>query len=149
MFKNLCLFILTATTVICTSNAVADAGLYVGANYGQVEYEESAGSLDFTAASAIIGYNLSSTFGIEARYAQGLGDDDIGGTSVDIDTMTSVLARLSLQNDANLTPYVLAGYTQGKLEAEGIGSETAEDFTYGFGLGFRITDKLSLTAEYV
>ena len=117
-------------------------------NYAQVEYEESGGSLDFTAATGGLGYNLSSTFGVELRYGQGMSDDSVQGTSFDIDKIVSVLGRLSLQNDTNITPYILAGYTRGWIDIEGGGTAKAEDFSFGAGVGFDITPKLSISAEY-
>ena len=132
-----------------TLTAQADAGFYAGVNYSKINYEESYGDLDFATLGGILGYNLSSTFGVEVRYARGQSGDDIEGYSVKIDNTVSVLGRLSLQNDTNLTPYVVAGYTRGELDIEGYGSDSTSDFSYGAGVGFELTKGLSAGVEYM
>ncbi len=131
------------------SPASADSGFYAGVNYTKINYEESYGDLDFATVGGILGYNLSSTFGIEARYSQGQSDDSIEGYTVKIDNMLSILGRLSLQNDTNLTPYVVAGYTRGELDIESYGSDDASDFSYGAGVAIELTKGLNAGVEYM
>ena len=41
------------------------------------------------------------------------------------------------------------GYTKGKLSADGYGSDTESDFSYGAGIDFSLTDSLVVRAEYM
>jgi len=127
----------------------ADQGVYAGASYSKVSYEASGGELDFSAIGGILGYNLSSTFGLEARYSEGRTDDDANGHDVEIDKVASIFGRLSLANDTNVTPYALIGYTKGWLDIAGYGGDSDSDFSYGAGLGFELAKGLSIAAEYV
>lgn len=130
------------------SPASADSGPYIGATYTQLNYEESGLDLDFSTVGGLVGYNLSSTFGVELRHSRGQSNDDISGYDVDIDSMTSILGRLSLQNDTNLTPYVVVGYSQVEFDIQGFGSDDDEGLTYGAGVGFELTKGLNIGVEY-
>jgi len=127
----------------------ADQGVYAGISYTKISYEESGGELDFSTAGGILGYNLSSTFGLEARYSEGQTDDDVHGSDVAIDKMASIFGRLSLANDTNITPYILAGYTKTWVDIEGYGNDSDSDFSYGAGVGFELAKGLSIAAEYI
>ena len=97
----------------------ADSGFYAGASYSQLDYSEPGLDLDFSTVGGLVGYKLSSSFAIELRGAKGQTDDSIYGIGVEVDKTMSVLGRFSLPNETNVTPYVLAGFTKGWLEADG------------------------------
>jgi len=63
--------------------------------------------------------------------------------------VASIFGRLSLANDTNITPYVLAGYSKAWIDIEGYGGDSDSDFSYGAGVGFELTEGLSVAAEYV
>ena len=92
--------------------------------------------------------DMSSTFGLEVRGSSGLADDDIQGYEFSIDKMISVFGRLSLQNDTNITPYILGGYTKVWVDTD-LGSGTDSDLSYGVGAALGLTDDLSVAVEYV
>jgi len=148
IFKRSSVFISSLILFAFSGLARADAGFYAGASYSQIEYSESAGELDFTTAGAIVGYNLTSSFGLEARYSEGQSGDDFQYHSFEIDKVMSVFGRLSLQNDTNITPYILVGYTRGEIDGD-YGSDSDTDISYGAGVGFELAKGLSIAAEYV
>jgi opacity protein-like surface antigen len=122
---------------------------YVGGQYSQVEYSESSADLDFTTVGVIAGYELNNAVAIEARYGQGQGDDDIAGTNIEVDSVYGLYGVFSLPNETNLEPYVVLGYTEGKLKAKGFGSDSENDFSYGAGVSFKLAESLTIRAEYM
>lgn len=141
---------LISSLILLTFSLIShsDSGAYAGVSYTQIEYSESAGELDFTTVGGILGYNLSSSFGIEARYSNGQSGDSFHGYDFEIDKMASIFGRFSLQNDTNLTPYLLIGWTKGWIDGD-FGGDSDSDISYGGGVGFELAKGLSIAAEYV
>jgi len=141
-----CLLAVLATT--------AQAENYVGGNMAFVDYDSDA------SLKAIVG-RLGMTFGEnlagEVRLGKGYGTDtiDVSGynVKVELETMYGVYGRFNMAVSSRAYPYVIAGYTRGKVKASisGIGSstDTEGDLSYGFGLDYHVNEKLTINGEYM
>tara|TARA_R110002049_G_scaffold280642_1_gene459965 strand:+ start:155 stop:709 length:555 start_codon:yes stop_codon:yes gene_type:complete len=129
---------------------------YIGGSVNLLSYEEPGVDADLVAVSGRLGTFITENFSVEGRLGFGLvGDDvDITGTNVDVDLnyIFGVYARAGLPVNENIYPYVLLGYSRGEVEASA-GSfsveEAESDVSFGFGVDFKLNDKLTLNAEYV
>ena len=131
------------------STASYSGDLYGGIQYSKVDYSESGLGLDFSTVGAIAGYELTNAFAIEARYSKGQSDDSAFGVGFEVDNTYGVYGVVSLPNETNIEPYVVIGYTKGKLSASGYGSESESDFSYGAGISFKLAESLSIRTEYM
>jgi opacity protein-like surface antigen len=148
--------LLSATTFAAHADT-AKAQKYIGGNANFLSYEET-GAIDASliAVSGRLGTFINENFSFEARVGLGLiGDDEtISGTTVDIDLnhFFGVYARAGLPINEKLYPYALLGYTRGEVEASAGGftvDEAESDTSFGFGVDFKVNDKLTLNAEYI
>jgi outer membrane immunogenic protein len=134
--------------VTLSAVATADSGWYLGGGYTKLDFSAGSEDLDFSTIGAQVGYNLSSSFAVELRGAKGQADDDISGYDFEVDKTVSLLAKFSLANDTNITPYLIGGYTKAWLEGEGGYKEDDGDWSYGAGAAFALTKQLAVSAEY-
>jgi outer membrane immunogenic protein len=126
----------------------AVAGSYVGFSHGDVGYDESDASLDFSTNTIILGTELSNTFAIEGRYGKGSDDDQIYILDVEIDSVYGLYGKFTLANETSVTPYAIVGYTKGKVKTD-YGSDSESDFSYGLGLEFALSESIAVGAEYL
>ena len=123
--------------------------LYGGGSYSKLDYQESAGELNFTTIGAIVGTKLSNHVAIEGRYSSGHEGDDVASYDVDIKSTYGVYGRFSMDNTTNVTPYVIAGYTKAEIHVQGAGNDSADGLSVGAGVSFNLSDKLSVGVEYM
>jgi outer membrane immunogenic protein len=138
--------VLTLVLFASTGNA---GGFYGGAQYSVVDMDVAGESLDFSTVSAIGGIELTNAVALEARYGQGQSDDDVYGTDIEVDSVFGVYGIFSLPNETNVEPYLVLGYTRGKLSMDGYGSDSESDFSYGAGVSFKLAESLSVRGEYM
>ena len=154
-----------ATFAACSIAAVAPAhaqqsqsalsGMYAGANFSAVSYEESSrGTANLTAIGIKLGREINPNFAVEGRFGTGISDDNLGGgvTDVSVDYYLGAYAKGILPLSPRIGLYGLAGVTYGKLSASGGNlrlSSADADFSYGFGMDFGIGATTALNVEWM
>ncbi|NRQ41730.1 porin family protein [Rheinheimera sp. YQF-2] len=164
MFKLIPTVVLAGSFVATAGYAQAqDSGFYLGGHYGQhkVELESDFADTDlkFGVAGVSAGYQLNQFLALEARYAEGIEDEDIidGSDSAkfEIDRHMALMARGSIPLGERFSLFATAGYGETRYaltyNIPGLtGSETSTEkgVIYGAGAAFNLTEQLSLVADY-
>ena len=149
--------ILTLPALLCCASVAQADGAYVGAKLGLVSVDASEFD-NATNAGIVLGYDFvrsNATFSVEGELTTTLSDGDLsmpgaGKAEWDITTMAIYgVTKLQLSNSA---------YLKGKLgvlnedvsvnTAFGSFSEDDTGMSFGFGLGFKIREMVSLEVEY-
>ncbi len=150
--NTLCKTCLSLIALALSLNSYAQDN-YVGINYGSIDFEEAGDSLDLDTINFTIGSNLNEHIAGELRGGVGISNEDEAGVSIGIDSLIGAYGRINLPNSSPVTPYVVAGVTQVKLEVDflGLGSATADetDASYGLGADFNVSDNTKLNLEYM
>jgi hypothetical protein len=162
-------FTLLASTY--TSNVNAENSWYLGALYNAQEI--SMHGRDFNSAGLIAGYQYNDYFALETRFTAGISgySGSYGGTTAegsykeDIDTQASLLIKASYPIFNSFKVYGLAGYTNTKLEINGLGQyndsegnntgdypfkhkESEGGLNYGLGLDYQINAEFNVFIDY-
>lgn len=164
MFKLIPTVVLAGSFLATAGYAQAqDSGFYLGGHYGQhkVELESDIADTDlkFGVAGVSAGYQLNQFFALEARYAQGVEDEEIfdGNDSAkfEIDRHMAIMARGSIPLGERFSLFATGGYGETRYaltyDIPGLtGSETSTEkgLIYGAGAAFNLTERLSLVADY-
>ncbi len=139
-------------TVGISSQALADPGsshLYVGANYGG--YKDRGGDFDEDDdfKEVLVGLQLNEFLGLEAGYMD-FGDfgGDIGKAEVDGYSF-AVVGRLPLTDSFSLFAKGGQLFWDSDVSVAGIKeSYDGDEFFYGVGADFKVTDHLVVALEY-
>lgn len=164
MFKLIPTVVLAGSFLATAGYAQAqDSGFYLGGHYAQhkVELESDFADTDlkFGVAGVSAGYQLNQFLALEARYAEGIEDEDIvdGSDSAkfEIDRNMALMARGSIPLGERFSLFATAGYGETRYaltyNIPGLtGSETSTEkgVIYGAGAAFNLTEQLSLVADY-
>ena len=113
--------------------------------------------LDATVTSlhGLVGTRFNENFSGEIRLGIGISDDnnlDDDGFNLKLKNYFGVYAKAGAQISEIIYPYVVAGYTRGKMEASALGdSESASegDVSFGVGVDFSISKTTKLNLEYM
>lgn len=144
--------LLAGLFVSCAASAVEP---YAGVSYVRATYDE-AGIPEFNpdALAVRFGAEFNPNLAVEGRIGFGLGDDSqsVFGVDVDleIDNFYGAYVRAMLPT-GSVTPYLLLGYTHGKLTASALGtsaSESDSDASYGVGVDLFATKTTAINVEY-
>lgn len=144
-----------ALIVLALVTPAANAGMYAGANFSIVEYEESGlDSVEPTALVLRLGNEFTPNLALEARLGIGLSDDSVNvfGTTVDVevDQFVGVYGRAIAPLGA-VSLYGLIGYTDGELTASANGvsiSADDSDLSYGVGADFVLNKTSAVNVEW-
>lgn len=150
--KNIIVGTAVALSLNVASYSVAEEGAYIGAQYAQVEYDQSNGvNATPTGLIAIGGYNFSDHVALEGRFGFGLSDDGLSGatvsTDLELDSIVSLLGKFSL--GGSISPYLLAGYSDLQFDASNGSSAEGDSFSFGVGVDFSVTEHSAISVEYI
>ena len=163
-------FAILTSTYACAANA--ENSWYLGALYNAQEI--SIHGRDFNAAGVIAGYQYNKYFALETRLSTGTSgyssfygtpEEPWGSYSEDIDTQASLLIKASYPIFNSFKLYGVAGYTNTKIEINGLGqhndsegnitenypykhTESESGFSYGLGLDYQINAQFSVFIDY-
>ena len=163
-------FTLLASTYASTVNA--EDSWYLGALYNAQEI--SIHGRDFNTAGVIAGYQFNKYFALETRLTTGTSgyssfygtpEEPRGSYNEDIDTQASLLIKASYPIFNSFKLYGLAGYTNTKLEINGLAqnndskdnttgdytykhTESENGFSYGLGLDYQINEHFNVFIDY-
>ncbi|WP_185233951.1 porin family protein [Teredinibacter franksiae] len=163
-------FTLLASTY--ASTVTAENSWYLGALYSTQEI--STYGRDFNTAGVIAGYKYNKYFSLETRLSTGTSgyssfygtpEEPWGAYSEDIDTQSSLLIKASYPIFNLFKLYGLVGYTNTKLEINGLGQyndlegnitgnypfkHTKSDggFSYGVGSDYQINKNFNVFIDY-
>ena len=147
-----------AISTLLLPSAYAENKIYVGGGFSALDYSEDVVS-DDASLSVIygrVGMHFNENFSGELRAGFGVGDDDVNvlGTNVNVELKNTYGAyfRAGIPTET-VFPYVILGYTSGKVEGEiaGLGSadESESSFSYGIGADVSISEGIKINAEYM
>ena len=129
----------------------ADNGLYGGALYGNVEYEEGSASLDMGATSFILGGSFNDYVSSEFRYGSGINSDSIYGVTMDLDNYYGAYVLFTLPVNQYVQPYIVGGYTKAEVTIShpyyGSTTDTGSGTSLGFGIRCDLNNHFSLRLE--
>ena len=125
--------------------------LYVEANYAETKIRLTSGKYKISASGFKLGYYFSPKISVEAQYMQGLGDDSINSTVVEIDNISSLYVRFGTDARKNFRSYILLGQSNVSLSSSSLTESTYEDFSWAIGAEERLRrwPLFILNAEYV
>lgn len=127
----------------------ADTGLYGGALYGEVQYEEGQASLDMGASSLILGVSFNDYVASECRYGTG-SSDSLYGTTLKLDNYYGCYVLFQLPVNQYITPYIIGGYTKAEATVSNAyhsSTDTGSGSSLGFGIKSELNNHFSLRLE--
>lgn len=134
-----------ATLLAACAGSVA-AQPYLGLDYTHLEDSD----IELGALTLKGGYQLNDWAAVELRGGLGIVDDDYRGVDAELEHYIGGYFRAGLPNDSAIYPYVIAGYTHGKIKASFAGfsnSDSEGDFSYGLGASLRLDELWSANVE--
>jgi len=165
------IFSMLCSSILYGGNNVADtantevvsieksySGLYggLGIAFKELENEGTSEKFKSTDIGLIAGYRFNLYYAIEARYYASVGDVEYKHGTTDntnIDDYDSSLDAIGIYLKLSypikkIEPYILLGYSNvwmDNLEGE---KRNEDDFSYGIGLGYYISDNLEVFIDY-
>ena len=134
----------------------AKEGNYYGLSVSQLGYDEAGFSADVMTIDGKLGTYFNENFSGEIRLGLGITDDTVNvfGTDVDVEIPNyfGAYVRGGIPVTEGFYPYIVAGYTRGKIEGSALGesfSETESDVSYGLGADFSVSNDVDITLEYM
>ena len=149
---------LTATLLAASAASNANAGEnYFGGGVAFIKYSETGiDDIDMTSAFGKFGTKFNENFAGEVRLGFGLNSDSVNIYGVDVDTELKnyygAYLKAGINATENVYPYVILGYTRGKIEASAQGysvSDSESDMSFGLGIDFTVAEQTDLTLEYI
>lgn len=137
---------LAGATLLAAFAGAAAAQPYVGLDYTHLDADE----VDLGALTLKGGYQLNDWAAVELRGGVGVDDDNYYGVKAELEHYVGGYFRAGLPNDSAIYPYVIAGYTHGKVKASFARfseSESDGDFSYGIGASLRLSELWSANLE--
>ncbi|CAM3962621.1 hypothetical protein VA7868_03080 [Vibrio aerogenes CECT 7868] len=154
--------LLTAAPLM--ASAASSGHLVAGADYLNIQIGDGDGqTISMNVAALTVGYPMyyGKVFRLtpEVRFGQGIGSDEYNAAGTSMDFEVSSFSSFALRTEMDLTNqfYIFAtpaisyldlkgsvNYGSGTFEASADGS----DFTFGAGLGFKLTDRISTEVRY-
>jgi len=125
----------------------AQAGGYMGADYVFISTDVT----DHTGIQLKGGYAFNDFLAIEGRTLVSSSNEDYHGVNVEIDSLHTVMLKLSLPITDSAKVYGMFGHSRGKVTASYMGySESGSDnsSSFGFGASYEVLEAYTLTAEY-
>ncbi|TQV73661.1 porin family protein [Aliikangiella marina] len=138
---------LAALVVAATMSSSVLADSYFGVNY--VDAKVDFGFADASPSAVMMKYGsyMGENFSLEGRLAFGLSDDTTFGVDIEVDQMLGLYGVYNFQPDGDFNPYVMIGYTDGEISADGVsGSES--DFSFGLGADIAVGETSAINLEY-
>jgi len=150
--------LLSVTALMLSGSVVAQTG-YVGGGLALVDYSEAgiSDSASLTAIYGRLGTTFNESFSGEIRAGLGIGSDTISGGccgdfDVEVNRLFGVYVKGGVPVSDAFFPYVVLGYTRGKVDYSRQGfsfSETESDVSFGVGADFSISDTITASVEYM
>ena len=130
---------------------------YVGFSFSQVDYFDTVDTYDLNAGVWRLGTNFNENFSGEIRAGFGVSEDAVNlGTldvNVGLDRVYGAYLRGGIPVFDSFFPYVVVGYTRGKISVSAPGfpsvSTTESDTSFGLGLDFDVSESITVNAEYM
>jgi len=122
--------------------------LYFGAKIGLMDPDRGD---EATNLGALVGYTLmedtNGSLAVEGEYTRTFDDGEIGGNDWDVETLAGYLAY---RTAGNVFLKAKAGYGWWDVNVDGATGFEGDDwdFTFGAGVGFRLSRKSGLELEY-
>ncbi|EKE70243.1 porin family protein [Gallaecimonas xiamenensis] len=145
---------LLVASLISVPAMAAQPGLYGGAHYSAISLDSEDGeNFDFGNLGGQLGYQFNDFLALEGRAAFSVQDDNISGTSIDVELQNNYGIYLLPQYHFNnvFSVYGLVGWTKAKLKVSGYGqsaSDSDSDMGFGGGLKLAVSDQAHLFLEY-
>jgi len=155
--------IATGVSLALLSGFVAadEAKTYVEVGYSVLGDSDSingqAFDVDLGAGTLGLGYQINDNFAVEGFVGTGLKDDSITVSGINLDAELKSIYGIYVKPSANLTDdvkiFAKVGYVSYELEASVPAlafseSEDFDDFSYGVGAQFDISDNTYISASY-
>ncbi|ELA7187673.1 TPA: porin family protein [Vibrio alginolyticus] len=126
---------------------------YLGVGYQYADADINLGSLgsyslNNSLLGAMFGYRFHQNFGVEVRGYGSISDDELYGTSVEVERNFALLAKGLVPLGENVDLYGLLGYGKITASVDGI-SDSDEDLQYGVGFAFNKGTPLELQIEWM
>ena len=142
-----------AAVLLTTAASHTLAQEYVGGNvaFNKIEIE-SADEVSMGGMYARLGTMYNDYLSAEARLGSGIGDDEIGSTTLELQSILGLYLRAGLPTGGRFYPYVAVGYTRGEVQAEGENfsiNEAESSMSYGIGTDFHLNNSWDINAEYM
>jgi opacity protein-like surface antigen len=150
MIKNL---IIPAVCVFCSA-AYAE-NVYIGIEYSDTEFTFGGSSWAPKTIIANAGFMVNDWLSLEGRIGTSIDEEDEtdDSTGLELSQLLGVYTKFSGRNNiSNISPYVVAGYTDFEIEETSTGDTfktNFSDFSIGAGMDFRIKENYIFNIEYI
>ncbi|MFY8273291.1 outer membrane protein [Pseudoalteromonas sp. SSDWG2] len=145
---------LVALALVGTSFA-SQANWQAGVGYVNLSDSEGGDSISLNALVGSLGYKFKSSdsfyFMPELRLGTGLGDDDLYGIKVEVESFMALSLRGQYDFDNGMYLYGAPSYANVEVKASGYGASATEDeweFGLGGGLGYNFSNGVAAELSY-
>lgn len=160
--KHVLRLITIVAITMSSINAIAEISLYAGLGASRINISGNDGSVDINPDSITLN-TVNAKFGaqltkhLQAEIRGGLGSKDATvealGVKVDLklEHFYGAYIKAGVPDLESFFPYILLGYTEIELEGSSGGvsvSESDNDFSYGVGIDFKLSDRVSINTEF-
>ena len=136
----------TAAMAIVPAVSSAQSGPYAGAGLGYFTVDTGPFDGSDTAWKVFGGYRFNEYFAGELEYLDG-GEPDDGGFEISVDGFNaSVVGSWPVKDP--FAGFAKVGMLFWDAEARGFGDDSGEDFSWGVGADFDVTDHVTIRGEY-
>ncbi len=145
---------LAALALIGTSFA-SQANWQAGVGYVNLSDSEGGDSISLDALVGSLGYKFKSGenfyFMPELRLGTGMGDDDLYGVKVEVESFVALSLRGQYELESGLYLYGAPSYANLEVKASGYGESATEDeweFGLGGGIGYNFSNNMAAELSY-
>ena len=142
----------TVLALITNVTFAEERQIYAETSFAQLKYQETGYSATPSAARLIIGTKIHKKWGLEAMGAIGVADGTTSGVALSLDNGYGVYLKGAETLGEKFEIFGRFGSFRGNLTATGPAasiSTSGSDFSYGGGIGYSISDNVSLIADYM
>lgn len=140
--------VLAASAAAFALPAAAHAGAYVQVQTGLDSISVAGESDEGVSYGAALGYEFPLSEKLFAGLEASIDDSTTKEFGIETDRDLSVVARLGTKLGEKGSVYALAGYTNARLEADGLGGQNFDGFRLGAGYKLNFSEQLFGKVEY-
>lgn len=148
-----------AAFLLATLGAQAQSsgsGMYGELGWTNIAYKDSGYNIEPSMLRAIVGVDVHPNLAVEGMLGFGISDDTVTIRGVNVKTEIDNAWGVFLKPKTAVTPdldlFARLGYVKAKVSASVPGysaSDSGGDMAYGLGLSYKLSDKMSLNADYM
>jgi len=149
--KKTCTTILVATALTLSAHSMGGE-TYYGGGLTALDVTENDLKITVTTLHGLVGTRFNENIAAEIRLGTTIADDTVNGIDVEVESFYGAYLKGGAQISETIYPYIIAGYTRGKLKGSYNGysaSESESDAAFGVGVDLSLFSTAKLNLEYI